>query len=283
MNSTEPRDGPPRHPPARNATQAFFDHNSAPRTNSSATIAAALKKQYPTLQLTIINAALVSLFGFASDTGEATVTPLKDDGHSLPSSLEQTVYIPPARRSEGSAGIIATQRSFGKFLYQWRNQDFIIYVADIFDAPFNAGTMHFILSSNESYANALIRTAGQWATQLSGQIMVFDGGWWSRSAELYESVMKASWDTVILDAEMKKSFIDDHMSFFRSESTYKRLRVPWKRGIIVFGPPGNGKTISIKAMMHSLYKESPEVPTLYVRSLKSVSFCSSFHVQSVRL
>nr|GFD61087.1 hypothetical protein [Tanacetum cinerariifolium] len=55
----------------------------------------------------------------------------------------------------------------------------------------------------------------------------------------------------------------------------QKLKVPWKRGIIYYGPPGNGKTISIKAMMNSLYKRGANgdtrmaVPTLYVRTLSS--------------
>ena len=72
----------------------------------------------------------------------------------------------------------------------------------------------------------------------------------------------------------------DYRSFFKSEETYKDLSVPWKRGLILLGPPGkclpchcpglisvpkgNGKTVSIKAIMNDV-----KVPALYVKSLHS--------------
>ncbi|KAL8988899.1 MAG: hypothetical protein Q9169_008482 [Polycauliona sp. 2 TL-2023] len=69
--------------------------------------------------------------------------------------------------------------------------------------------------------------------------------------------------------------------FFGGEERYKRLKVPWKRGVIYYGPPGNGKTISIKAMMHtlSLYTPTP-IPTLYVRSLSSM-YGPEYSIQSI--
>ena len=39
--------------------------------------------------------------------------------------------------------------------------------------------------------------------------------------------------------------------------------------VCVCRPPGNGKTISIKATIHTLYTLSPPIPTLYVKSLAS--------------
>lgn len=36
-----------------------------------------------------------------------------------------------------------------------------------------------------------------------------------------------------------------------------------------YGPPGNGKTISIKATMRTLYQRKDSIPSLYVRSLNS--------------
>ena len=117
----------------------------------------------------------------------------------------------------------------------------------------------------------LIDKTGQKPSSTEHEAWVYDQGYWQKSAELYESVARASWDNVILDPAMKKAIIDDHMSFYASRDTYARLKVPWKRGVIYYGPPGNGKTISIKATMHMLYKLKDPVPTLYVRSLDSVS------------
>ena len=44
-----------------------------------------------------------------------------------------------------------------------------------------------------------------------------------------------------------------------------------QRGLILHGLPGNGKTISIKALMHSLSQRSPPIPTLYVKSIEHES------------
>ncbi len=45
---------------------------------------------------------------------------------------------------------------------------------------------------------------------------------------------------------------------------YEEVSVPWKRGIIMHGTLGCGKTISIKALMHSLQDKG--VASLYVKS-----------------
>ena len=66
---------------------------------------------------------------------------------------------------------------------------------------------------------------------------------------------------------MKKTLIDDVEGFFDRKDDYKEFGVPWKRGIIFHGIPGNGKTISLKALMHFLSARSEPIPTLYVKSL----------------
>ena len=75
----------------------------------------------------------------------------------------------------------------------------------------------------------------------------------------------------ILNENMKKTITELMHKFFDSEDTYKDLGVPWKRGVIFHGPAGNGKTISIKALMHSLFRKYEDaIPSLYVKSAPQV-------------
>jgi len=72
---------------------------------------------------------------------------------------------------------------------------------------------------------------------------------------------------VILKEQFKKALKKDVYGFFASEAIYKELAIPWKRGIIMYGPPGNGKTISIKTIMKTC-DEAGFLP-LYVKSFQS--------------
>ncbi|KAJ3496754.1 hypothetical protein NLG97_g2422 [Lecanicillium saksenae] len=251
------------------AVRQYFKHSSAKRNNTDAVLAAALKKQYPALHLSIVPARTANLLAYAS-SGEASYTEIEDDtgDGGVPSSLGHKVFVPPMKRGSGG-GFVGRVATFGKFLYKYKDHEFIIYLAKAQDGMYDIEDTYYILSTDETKTDALIQAAGTWGSVLHDEIWVFDGGFWRKDAGLYASVMKASWDAVILDEGMKKALIDDHLSFFRSRDTYQNLKVPWKRGIIYYGPPGNGKTISIKAMMHTLYNLTPEVPTLYVRSLTS--------------
>lgn len=63
---------------------------------------------------------------------------------------------------------------------------------------------------------------------------------------------------------MKQQIQNDFQQFLDSREVYERYRIPWKRGAIFIGPPGNGKTHTLKALVNQLGK-----PCLYVRSFKS--------------
>ena len=56
--------------------------------------------------------------------------------------------------------------------------------------------------------------------------------YWQRNKQLYQEVMKASWDKVILDERQKKDLTNVTEKFFDSKQVYEDLGVPWKRGLL---------------------------------------------------
>ncbi|KAK7180137.1 hypothetical protein DPSP01_012278 [Paraphaeosphaeria sporulosa] len=259
-------------------TREYFHHSSGQRVNTDIVLVEALRSQYRNLDLVIVPERGTDLLAYAS-AGHATLTPLEDPvrDHVYGGAVKWRQYIPPARRLDPSPGVYAEHVVFGKYLYKWKDQELIVYVASGRDgvSSYPDITNQYVLTNDTDKVDELIREVTLWGQELRNEVWVFDQGFWQKSYELWHSVQKSRWEDVILEEGMKKQIISDVENFFDGQETYQNLKVPWKRGIIYYGPPGNGKTISIKAMMHSLYQRGIDgdkklsVPTLYVRSLSS--------------
>jgi hypothetical protein len=65
----------------------------------------------------------------------------------------------------------------------------------------------------------------------------------------FKSVKSSNWDDLILDATIQKLIRNDYESFFAREPWFRSLRLPFRRGYLLHGPPGNGKTSVIRAML----------------------------------
>ncbi|KAK1819201.1 hypothetical protein LTR12_006391 [Friedmanniomyces endolithicus] len=169
-------------------------------------------------------------------------------------------FNPPALRQQ--RGTLAESVHFAKFAYQWAGEGFVL---------FTVGSMQYVLAERREgegeygpsgVTDQLIQTVGDWLLSDQEVVWVFDR-YWQRSKQLYLEVMKATWEKVILDEAVKKDLTSVTNKFFSSKQVYEDLGVPWKRGLLFHGPPGNGKTISIKALMHTLLDRKDPIPTLY--------------------
>ena len=56
------------------------------------------------------------------------------------------------------------------------------------------------------------------------------------------------WDSVVLDPSVVQLVRNDFESFFKREPWFREHGLPFRRGYLFYGPPGNGKTTVIKVM-----------------------------------
>lgn len=239
----------------------LFDENarltSAKTADHDLQYIVALRNAFPELIVTGCPANNVPLRAFAAAGFASCERDTETD-----SFASWRGYAPPAKRSD--SGSLAEYVSFAKWHYKWDGNDFMMYTI---------GSVQYVLIERRegedklgpsNVTDDLIRTVGNWMNTIADVVWVYDN-YWRQDRDFWKEVQKANWDDVILDESVKRELAKVAHKFFDSEQTYRDLGVPWKRGLLFHGPPGNGKTVSIKALMHSLYNREKPIPTLYVR------------------
>ena len=221
---------------SRDAIYTSFTHVfDASQTNTDAVIAESLRKTYPNLHLIISSTYSVNYLAFAA-SGQATAVPVDSDD-ALTANLKWKFYAQPAKRMDGGEGALGEEVQFGKYIYTWNGKEYLLYIVLGMQGSYQILNSYLLGPSKEASENLML-AAGHYASELHDEILVFDSGYWQKSHDLWKSVENSTWDDVILDEGMKKAIMGEIHKFFDSKERYARLKVPWKRGIIYYGPPG---------------------------------------------
>jgi SpoVK/Ycf46/Vps4 family AAA+-type ATPase len=70
---------------------------------------------------------------------------------------------------------------------------------------------------------------------------------------------KACWDDLILNDELKEDIRCNIELFFNRRGFFEKHNIPYKRGFLFVGPPGNGKSLLCRVIAGSY----PEIPFIY--------------------
>ncbi|KAI0057432.1 P-loop containing nucleoside triphosphate hydrolase protein [Artomyces pyxidatus] len=109
-----------------------------------------------------------------------------------------------------------------------------------------------ILSRNRSVLDSLILEARQkWLSARSDKIDIYAMEGYSSDWRHVTSRPKRPIKSIILDAGVKELILDDARDFLKSRSWYADRGIPFRRGYLLYGAPGSGKT----SIIHSLAGE----------------------------
>lgn len=135
---------------------------------------------------------------------------------------------------------------------------------------------YWILADSKELAENFFTNVCDWNSEIREEVLVFEDGYWAKNPDLFQSIKSATFENLILHGNLKQDIKEDLTNFFASQETYAAYGVPWKRGILFIGSPGNGKTHTVKALINQMQQ-----PCLYVKSFQSEYDTDSENIRKV--
>ncbi|MBD2358643.1 AAA family ATPase [Tolypothrix sp. FACHB-123] len=162
-----------------------------------------------------------------------------------------------------------------EFTVKWQGQQLDILLMS-WQEGYCKTRYYWILAHSQELAEKFFTAVCDWNSEIRDEVLVFEDGYWHKNPELFQSIKTATFDNLILHGNLKQDIQDDLINFFASQATYAAYDIPWKRGILLIGSPGNGKTHTVKALINLMQK-----PCLYVKSFKSEYNTDSENIRKV--
>lgn len=173
----------------------------------------------------------------------------KQDYSSRATSVNLKSYSENSRYSEDTASNWELSPGFGIHWFWWDGR-FIWIDHDVKDQTLNGATK--VLETIKIYTfgrsqDTLRKLIAQAHKSVKSEMLVpirLWRGYWSA----LRGRTPRSLDTIVLEKDIKQDLIDDINRFLETKEWYQKRGIPWRRGYLISGPPGTGKTSFVFAL-----------------------------------
>lgn len=144
---------------------------------------------------------------------------------------------------------------------QWWGFEYKGRHVEVATPPVNWPVTWFFVMGEEDVGREVMADIFASAKEKPSRAYCFSGSDWYVDEELSKDLGNYSWKNVVLSAQLRKEINTSVVGFRDYGDAFKKLGFPRKRGILLIGPPGTGKSSAIKAIAN----EMPELPFLCVK------------------
>jgi len=131
----------------------------------------------------------------------------------------------------------------GLIEFTWKHHSFLVM-----KLPIGRGSKVFILGPSDPVILELLRYASHVIGLKASNPEIYEHGYWNQDEALTERIRSASLELLDLCPEKIDQVSNQVLGFFQQKDRYHAFGIPWRRGLLLTGPPGNGKSQLIAAL-----------------------------------